>query len=71
MATTPTDGMNLQQFVAARQVLRDALDKFKPPTCHNCKQFAMGACTQFGEVPAEFQQEPERCDAWVWDGIPF
>lgn len=70
-ATAPTDGMTLAQFVAARAVLRDALAQFRDPVCHNCKHFSMGACAQFGEVPEEFQREPERCEAWVWDAIPF
>lgn len=73
--TTPTiqphEGMTLAQFQAARQVLRDALTKFPDPVCHNCKHFSMGACAQFGEVPAEFQKQPESCEAWAWDAIPF
>jgi hypothetical protein len=69
--TEPRDGMTLEQFKAARQVLRDALEKFRDPICHNCKHFSMGACEQFGDVPADFQKTPEACESWVWDGIPF
>lgn len=69
--TQPADGMTLAQFVAARQVLREALAKFPDPVCHNCKHFEMGTCKEFGDVPAEFQKTPESCESWVWDGIPF
>jgi hypothetical protein len=67
----PVDGMPLVEFVAARAVLRQALARFPEATCHSCTHFAMGACTQFGEVPAEFQKEPERCESWQFSGIPF
>jgi hypothetical protein len=69
--TQPHEGMTLEQFVAARQVLRDALAKFPEPTCHTCQHFSMGKCDQFGEVPAEFQKTPEACATWQWDSIPF
>lgn len=69
--TRPTDAMPLAQFVAARQVLRDALARFPEPTCHTCTHFAMGKCTQFGEVPADFQKTPEACESWAFDNIPF
>ena len=69
--TAPADGMTLEQFTAARQVLREALAKFPEPTCHNCKHFSMGACELHGEVPAEFQKQPEQCGDWQFDGIPF
>ena len=74
MATTPHDGMTLAQFTAAREALRGALAKFEEasPTCARCVHFDMGDCKHFGGTPPkEFQETPEACEAWVYDGIPW
>jgi hypothetical protein len=64
--------MPLAQYVAARQVLRDALARFPDATCHSCIHFAMGRCKQYDqEVPADFQKQPEACEGWQFDAIPF
>ena len=70
---TPHEGMTLVQFQAAREALRGALKPFETtqPTCVNCEKFSMGRCSEFGEVPKEFQETPEACGSWVFDAIPF
>lgn len=72
-ATQPTDRMPLTAFVAARQAMRDALANFErvKPDCRTCARFEMGKCSEFGEVPKDFQETPEACESWVFDGIPF
>lgn len=75
MATTttqPRDRMPLPEFLAARQVLRNALAQFPEPTCRSCVHFDMGRCKQYDQdIPADFQQKPEACEGWEFDGIPF
>lgn len=73
-ATAPQDGMTLVQFIAAREALRGALAQFErtAPTCQRCTHYDMGNCKKFGTpIPAEFQQQPEACVEWQFDGIPF
>lgn len=73
-ATQPANGMSLQSFVAARQVLRDALATFErvKPDCRACTHFDMGRCKQFEQdIPKDFQETPEACEGWQFDGIPF
>lgn len=72
--TQPADNMTLPAFVAARQVLRDALASFErvKPDCRTCTHFDVGRCKQFdSDIPKDFQETPEACDAWVFDGMPF
>lgn len=73
-ATQPTDRMPLKSFTAARQALRDALASFErvSPCCKSCTHFDLGRCKQFEqEIPGDFQTQPEACDGWEFDGIPF
>lgn len=73
-ATQPTDRMPLPAFKAARQAMRDALATFEKvkPNCRSCAHFDMGRCKQFEQdIPADFQQQDEACESWVYDGIPY
>lgn len=72
-STEPREHMTLEQFQAARQVLRNALRQFEVvvPNCRSCTRFSMGTCSEFGEIPTEFQQQPEACESWQYDGIPL
>lgn len=73
-AAMPRDNMTLAQYVTARDALRDALRKYESVTanCRSCAHFDMGHCKKFGQVPpTEFQQQPEQCAEWAYDGIPF
>jgi hypothetical protein len=71
--TQPTEGMSLPQFQAGREAIRGALAAYErvTPNCHSCKHFSMGACALHGEVPKEFQEQPEACESWSFDEIPF
>lgn len=71
---TPHEAMTLAQFIAARDAVRDALRKFEVvvPNCRSCSSFEVGRCKKFGQdIPADFQQTPEACAEWSYDGIPF
>jgi hypothetical protein len=73
-ATQPADRMPLASFLAARQTLRDALATFErvKPDCRTCTHYDMGRCKQFDQdIPKEFQEMPEACESWEYDGIPF
>jgi hypothetical protein len=71
--TQPVEHMTLPAFQAARQALRDALRTFEVvvPNCRSCEHFENGGCKQFGDVPADFQQQAEACESWSFDAIPF
>lgn len=73
-ATQPIDNMTLPAFIAAREALRAALSSFErvKPDCRSCAHFDMGRCKQFDQdIPKDFQETPEACDGWTFDGIPF
>jgi hypothetical protein len=72
--THPQESMTLAAFVAGRQALRDALASYErvKPDCRTCRHFDMGRCKQFDQdIPKEFQEMPEACESWEYDGIPF
>lgn len=72
--TEPTDRMTLPAFLVARDAARKAAAAFErvKPDCRSCANFDMGRCQHFGDdIPKEFQETPEGCESWVFDGIPF
>lgn len=73
-ATQPQDHMPLAAFVAARAALRTALASFErvKPDCRTCMHFDMGRCKEFdNDIPKDFQETPEACGSWAFDGVPF
>lgn len=73
-STEPRDRMPLVAFLVAREAARKAAAAFErvKPDCRTCTHFEMGRCKQFEQdIPKEFQERPEACEAWVFDGIPF
>jgi hypothetical protein len=72
--TEPRDRMTLASFLVAREATRKAAAAFErvKPDCRACVHFDMGRCKQFDQdIPKEFQQTPEACEGWEFDGIPF
>lgn len=67
--------LNLSKYQVLKHSLRDMLASLEriQPNCHGCRHFENGiTCTLFGTAPPEaFSKEPEQCESWEWDGVPF
>lgn len=72
--TEPADRMTLPAFLVAREAARKAAAAFErvKPDCRTCAHYDMGRCKQFDQdIPKDFQETPEACAGWEFDGVPF
>lgn len=64
--------MNRIEWQLRRSMLERELKALPASTsCKECAHFRPAdICNEFDQpVPAEFQ--PQGCDSWTWDGVPF
>jgi hypothetical protein len=65
----------LPRLQSTRQALRESLQRYESitATCDHCRHFSTGRiCDLYQAAPPEdFQRQPEQCDGWVYDQIPY
>jgi hypothetical protein len=66
--------MNLHEITVTRNALRQQLKAYDAivTCCHSCEHYDQRQCIKFeAPPPPEWIKEPNQCEHWEYDAIPF